>query len=193
MIHKRRKVEIAENVALRCVYCFCDLWSLLGILCDLLYLLYQKVVVAGVLNIAISTWEYLGRIPNEEAAKIFGEDFHAVRLDELNSKESLLKMYRSNSLSWVWDSHTLWITSAWASHFALPSFSVIEPSSRKTWVTTILDTEDWPNGAEEEFRPVADRSKVLVVGELRLCCGNGGDKVWCLKLPPPPLLPPPPA
>ena len=71
----------------------------------------------------------------------------------------------------------MWIASACASHFALPSFSVIEPSSRKTWVTTILDTEDWPETAEEGFDPVNDRSNALVVGEFKLCCGNGGEKV----------------
>ena len=53
----------------------------------------------------------------------------------------------------------------------------MEPSSRKTWVTTILDTEDWPDAAEAEFDPVNERSKGLVVGELKLCCGNGGEKV----------------
>ncbi len=53
----------------------------------------------------------------------------------------------------------------------------MEPSSKKTWVTTILDTEDWPDVAEEGTDPVADLSKALVVGELKLCCGNGGEKV----------------
>ena len=76
-----------------------------------------------------------------------------------------------------WWNYTLWIASAWASHFALPSFSVMEPSRRKTWVTTILDTDDWPDAAEEEIDPVNDRSKALIVGEFKLCCDNGGEKV----------------
>ncbi len=60
-------------------------------------------------------------------------------------------------------------------------------------MTTIFDSEDWLGATEEEFEPVnGDRSKLLAVGELRLCCGRGGEKVWFLKLPPPPLPPPPP-
>ena len=54
----------------------------------------------------------------------------------------------------------------------------MEPSSRKTWVTTIFDTEDWPDVAEEEVDPEnGDRSKVLLVGETRLFCAKGGEKV----------------
>ena len=60
-------------------------------------------------------------------------------------------------------------------------------------VITILDSEDWLEITDEELELVnGDRSKPLIVGELSVCCGRGGEKVWFLKLPPPPLLPPPP-
>lgn len=73
--------------------------------------------------------------------------------------------------------HTLRMVSAWDSHFARPSFSVIEPRRMNTWVTTIFETEDEPPRFEDACPCVADRSKVLLVGELRFCCGNKGENV----------------
>lgn len=74
---------------------------------------------------------------------------------------------------------TLRIASAWDSHLALPSFSVIEPRRMKTCVTTIFETEDEPVRFEaDDASPCpVERSKVLLVGELRFCCGKDGEKV----------------
>lgn len=71
------------------------------------------------------------------------------------------------------------MASACDSHFARPSFSVIDPSRMNTCVTTIFDTDDEPARFKEEddCACVVDRSKVLLVGELRLCCGNDGENV----------------
>lgn len=90
-------------------------------------------------------------------------------------------------------SPTFRIASAWESHLALPSFSVIEPRSRNTWVTTILETDDWlelaDNNVDEEK---VFRSKVVLVGEVKLCCVPKGENAAVRVDPPPPLLPPPP-
>ena len=76
---------------------------------------------------------------------------------------------------------------------ALPSFSVIEPKRRNTWVTTIFDTEVWFEVEDVEAGEVKEvRSNVAIVGELRVCCDKEGENVAGLELPPPPLLPPPP-
>ena len=88
---------------------------------------------------------------------------------------------------------TFRIWSAWDSHFALPSFSVIEPRSKKSWAITILATE-----AELLLVMLIDeddaavRSKAVLVGEFTLVCDNDGENVAFLEAPPPPLLPPPP-
>ena len=70
---------------------------------------------------------------------------------------------------------------------------MIEPKSRKTWVTTIFDTEVWFEVAGIEAGELKEvRSNVAVVGELNVCCGKEGENVAGLEVPPPPLLPPPP-
>jgi hypothetical protein len=85
------------------------------------------------------------------------------------------------------------MVSACESHLALPSFSVMEPSRRKTWVTTILETEDWGEEAEGgRDAPKMPRSKDVVVGEPRPCWASDGVNAPLLGAPPPPLLPPPP-
>ncbi len=61
------------------------------------------------------------------------------------------------------------MASAWESHLALPSFSVIDPKSKNTCVTTIFDTDDWPDIPDEGADPPnADRSNVLFVGEFKV-------------------------
>ena len=83
---------------------------------------------------------------------------------------------------------TLRIFSAFSSHFAFPSFSVIELRSSSICVVVILDTDDWLELAEEGLDVVrATRSKVLLVGEV-----SGGEKVKLRGATPPPLPPPPP-
>ena len=83
--------------------------------------------------------------------------------------------------------------SAWESHFALPSFSVMEPSNKNTCVTTIFDTDDCPELLDvEEDRLKAERSKLAVVGDVKLFDPSEGEKVEERALPPPLLLPPPP-
>jgi hypothetical protein len=85
------------------------------------------------------------------------------------------------------------MASAWESHFAFPSFSVIEPRSRNTCVTVILDTDDWLEIFEAGVdRENGLRSKVVLVGDVRLCCDKDGEKVAGLEDAPPPPLPPPP-
>ena len=59
-------------------------------------------------------------------------------------------------------------------------------------MTTILDTEDDADTADDDPEPVnAERSTELEVGELTLGCINEGEKVWLRDPPPPPKLPPP--
>ena len=52
----------------------------------------------------------------------------------------------------------------------------MEPRSKKTWVTTIFETDDWPElpdaKTEEESMFL---SKLELVGELRPCCANEGE------------------
>lgn len=61
------------------------------------------------------------------------------------------------------------------------------------WVTTIFDTDVWLLLIDvEEVSVNVDRSKVVLVGETRLCCGSDGENVLLLELPAPPLPPPPP-
>ena len=70
---------------------------------------------------------------------------------------------------------------------------MIEPRSRKTWVTTILETDDWLELADDNIdEGNVFRSKVELVGEVTLCCGREGENVAVREDPPPPLLPPPP-
>ena len=88
--------------------------------------------------------------------------------------------------------HTLRMASACESHFTLPSFSVIDPKSRKSCVITILETDDDPVVLEKVLDPVyGDRSKVAETGEVKLWEGPAGEKVWLRARPPPALLPPP--
>ena len=62
------------------------------------------------------------------------------------------------------------MASAWDSHFAFPSFSVIDPSSRKTWVIVIFDTPESPKPALGAFEdPKGFRSTVDAIGESTLC------------------------
>lgn len=59
-------------------------------------------------------------------------------------------------------------------------------------MTTIFDT-DWFVGVVTEAELVKGvRSKVVLVGELRLCVERDGENVAGLEVPPPLLLPPPP-
>ena len=69
----------------------------------------------------------------------------------------------------------------------------MDPRRRNTWVTTILETEDWPELLEADAE-VGNRlrSKLAIVGEVKFCWAKDGEKVAGLEDPPPPLLPPPP-
>lgn len=87
---------------------------------------------------------------------------------------------------------TLRIASACESHFTLPSFSVIDPKSRKSCVITILDTDEDPVPLGKALDPVyGDRSKVAETGEVRLWEGPAGEKVWLRARLPLALVPPP--
>ena len=60
-------------------------------------------------------------------------------------------------------------------------------------MTTILETEDWLEVGVAIFDVVnGERSKVVLIGEVKLCCDEDGEKATFLELPPPPLPPPPP-
>lgn len=85
------------------------------------------------------------------------------------------------------------MASACDSHFVLPSFSLMEPSSRKTCAITILDTDDSVEPARFKFvEPNEFRSKVDAVGDVTLCPDREGENATGLESPPPLLLPPPP-
>jgi hypothetical protein len=72
----------------------------------------------------------------------------------------------------------------------LPSFSVIEPNSKKTWVITIFETEDEEDVGVDKLKGFL--SKPELVGDVMPWIERAGEKPVGRNGPPPLLLPPPP-
>jgi hypothetical protein len=98
MVHKSNEIEISENVTIRTIDRFCDLQSLARIAKDLAHLLDEYWIVSSIFRaLVVGTREDLRGIPRHKAAKIFGENIHTVRINQLRT------MLAKSGLTSQWD------------------------------------------------------------------------------------------
>lgn len=183
MVDESCKIEIAIDVAFGRVDDLRNLLRLIDVLGSFFYFLDQEGIIARIFGTSMDVGKDLRSNSKHESTEVFGKNLNTVRFNQLRDVSVL-----SSSCE---KSPTFRICSACASHLALPSFSVMEPRSRKTCVTTIFETDDCPELFELEDGKT-ERSKFAVTGEARLFGGNEGENVVDRALPPPPGLPPPP-
>ena len=83
MIDKCRYVEITKNITFWGVECLRNFSCLTRIECNLIHLLHQQWVIAGIFNASGDSRKDLRRIGLDKPAEIEAELFHAVGFDQL--------------------------------------------------------------------------------------------------------------